>query len=232
MALTGLTQVVERDGKLVLVIEGLQHKRKKASAWQNDTTTILLAGEIGIESDTLKLKVGDGKSIWINLPYVNGGTADGGNTYVLSKTYAEWQNDNTPIDDNVICFESDTARFKVSNGNRIYKDLPYATTDPYIIRLESKDINQNDTYIYGDVIYETDTHKIKIADGVTKYSDLPYLNGNAGYEYDDLLNRVKMLEDKIYELSNFTAIDSNQEEQTGQPVFTPSDTVLNEDLSW
>ena len=221
MALTGLTQVVERDGKLVLVIEGLQHKRKKASAWQNDTTTILLAGEIGIESDTLKLKVGDGKSIWINLPYVNGGTADGGNTYVLSKTYAEWQNDNTPIDDNVICFESDTARFKVSNGNRIYKDLPYATTDPYIIRLESKDINQNDTYIYGDVIYETDTHKIKIADGVTKYSDLPYLNGNAGYEYDDLLNRVKMLEDKIYELSNFTAIDSNQEEQTGQPVFTP-----------
>ena len=221
MALTGLTQVVERDGKLVLVIEGLQHKRKKASAWQNDTTTILLAGEIGIESDTLKLKVGDGKSIWINLPYVNGGTADGGNTYVLSKTYAEWQNDNTPIDDNVICFESDTARFKVSNGNRIYKDLPYATTDPYIIRLESKDINQNDTYIYGDVIYETDTHKIKIADGVTKYSDLPYLNGNAGYEYDDLLNRVKMLEDKIYELSNFTAIDSNQEEQTEEQEYTP-----------
>lgn len=45
-------------------------RRGSATEW-NDvrSTAILQAGEIGLETDTGKFKVGDGTTVWINLPY-------------------------------------------------------------------------------------------------------------------------------------------------------------------
>lgn len=35
---------------------------------------VLLAGEIGLESDTQRLKAGDGISAWVDLPYITAGS--------------------------------------------------------------------------------------------------------------------------------------------------------------
>ncbi|MGX7447088.1 hyaluronate lyase N-terminal domain-containing protein [Dolosigranulum pigrum] len=49
----------------------VQHRRKSASDWQN-SEEILLAGELGVESDTGKVKVGDGTSRYTDLQYLTG----------------------------------------------------------------------------------------------------------------------------------------------------------------
>lgn len=57
----------------------VQHRRKSASDWQN-SEEILLAGELGVESDTGKVKVGDGTSRYSSLQYLTGPKGDQGDT--------------------------------------------------------------------------------------------------------------------------------------------------------
>lgn len=57
----------------------VQHKRKSASDWQN-SEEILLAGELGVESDTGKVKVGDGTSRYTDLQYLTGPKGKQGDT--------------------------------------------------------------------------------------------------------------------------------------------------------
>lgn len=47
----------------------IQSRIDTASNWSNKNP-VLLAGEIGIESDTYRLKAGDGSTSWNNLPYL------------------------------------------------------------------------------------------------------------------------------------------------------------------
>ena len=49
----------------------VQHKRMTANEWRN-SSLILLDGEIGVESDTGYLKVGDGRSRFSELQYLTG----------------------------------------------------------------------------------------------------------------------------------------------------------------
>ena len=55
-----------RNGN-TLNLSALQLKFKMASEWQ--ASDLLLAGELGIEKDTHKFKVGDGLTTWGELPY-------------------------------------------------------------------------------------------------------------------------------------------------------------------
>lgn len=48
---------------------------RTSSSWSS-SNPVLLAGEIGIESDTLKMKVGNGYSGWSSLSYLTGGDSD------------------------------------------------------------------------------------------------------------------------------------------------------------
>ena len=48
-------------------LEHLQVKFAASADWS--TSLVLLAGEIGVESDTHKMKVGDGTTTWGELPY-------------------------------------------------------------------------------------------------------------------------------------------------------------------
>lgn len=57
----------------------VQHRRKSASAWRS-SSEILLAGELGVESDTGKVKVGDGTSRYSSLQYLTGPKGDQGDT--------------------------------------------------------------------------------------------------------------------------------------------------------
>jgi hypothetical protein len=60
----------------------IQVKRGTASAWTS-ANTVLTAGEIGFESDTKKMKVGDGSTAWTSLVYT---ATDGDITAVVAGT--------------------------------------------------------------------------------------------------------------------------------------------------
>ena len=55
----------------------VQHKRMNLADWTN-SEIILLNGEIGIESDTGKAKVGNGTDLYKNLPYIAGARGEKG----------------------------------------------------------------------------------------------------------------------------------------------------------
>lgn len=55
----------------------VQHKRMTASEWA-DSSLILLDGEIGVESDTGRIKVGNGHDLYSNLLYLTGPKGDRG----------------------------------------------------------------------------------------------------------------------------------------------------------
>lgn len=52
----------------------LQLRRDVAADWTS-VNPILAEGEMGVEVDTLKIKVGDGIQVWVDLPYISGDTA-------------------------------------------------------------------------------------------------------------------------------------------------------------
>jgi len=50
----------------------IQLRRDTAANWTS-TDPVLAQGELGIESDTLNLKIGDGVTTWVSAPYYNTG---------------------------------------------------------------------------------------------------------------------------------------------------------------
>jgi Major tropism determinant N-terminal domain len=52
----------------------LQQRRDTAANWTSNNPT-LAAGEIGLETDTAKFKIGNGSTAWASLTYANGITA-------------------------------------------------------------------------------------------------------------------------------------------------------------
>jgi len=53
----------------------IQVRRDSATNWTNANPT-LGNGEIGFETDTLKVKIGNGSTAWTSLAYAKVGTAD------------------------------------------------------------------------------------------------------------------------------------------------------------
>lgn len=70
----------------------IQIKRGTASSWTS-ANTILAAGEIGFETDTRKMKVGDGSTAWTSLNYtdaVPSQTGNSGKFLTTNGTTASW----------------------------------------------------------------------------------------------------------------------------------------------
>ena len=44
-------------------------RRDTADSWNTNSTVVLASGEIGVETDTLKTKIGDGTTEWSALSY-------------------------------------------------------------------------------------------------------------------------------------------------------------------
>lgn len=51
-----------------MTVEHVQLKRGNSASWTSKNPT-LLRGEVGLEMDTKKFKVGDGTTAWNSLPY-------------------------------------------------------------------------------------------------------------------------------------------------------------------
>ena len=75
----------------------IQVRRGTASAWTTANPT-LSAGEMGFETDTLKIKIGDGTTAWVSLGYTTSGaagyattaTASGTTTLTVASAYAQF----------------------------------------------------------------------------------------------------------------------------------------------
>lgn len=55
---------------MAILIERMQAARGTAAQW-TAANPVLLAGEFGWESDTNRMKIGDGSTAWTPLPYLN-----------------------------------------------------------------------------------------------------------------------------------------------------------------
>lgn len=53
----------------------IQHRRGTTSQW-SDANPTLAAGEVGLDTDLMKIKVGDGTTAWSSLAFAKVGTAD------------------------------------------------------------------------------------------------------------------------------------------------------------
>ena len=66
----------------------IQTRRDTAANWTSTNPT-LAAGEPGLETDTGKLKVGNGSTAWNSLAYVGAGTADNSVRYDGRRLYVQ-----------------------------------------------------------------------------------------------------------------------------------------------
>jgi hypothetical protein len=56
-------------------LANVQARKGTAAEWASANPT-LSAGELGLETDTLKFKAGNGTSPWTTLPYIGAGVAE------------------------------------------------------------------------------------------------------------------------------------------------------------
>lgn len=106
----------------------MQQKRGSALDWSN-STLILLAGEIGFETDTNKMKVGNGIDVWNDLDYVvgsesNDATASFGNNYEGLISI-----ENPTIIDTVVQSEWRTLKYVISMSKTSGGTNKFATTE-------------------------------------------------------------------------------------------------------
>ena len=60
----------------------IQQRRGTAAEWLS-ADPVLSSGEIGVETDTLKFKIGDGVTAWSALAYAGGGSGSSGDVFML-----------------------------------------------------------------------------------------------------------------------------------------------------
>lgn len=80
----------------------ISHKYGTASQWTENSSYVLGIAEIGVESDTHKLKVGDGVTTWASLPYIGGATLSASEQRLSSEIFNQQTavtsgNDRTPF---------------------------------------------------------------------------------------------------------------------------------------
>lgn len=67
----------------------MQQKRGTASRWTSQNP-VLLAGEIGLETDTNKIKIGDGTTAWNSLDYLSLDVRDISYTHTQNANLSVW----------------------------------------------------------------------------------------------------------------------------------------------
>ena len=110
----------------------MQQKRGLASRWTS-TNPILLAGEIGVETDTDKLKVGDGVTQWNNLGYTKVDLQTISYTHTQNASLSVWTiTHNLSFKPNVVITDY--------NGNILEGDIAYTSNDEVVVTLSSPHI--------------------------------------------------------------------------------------------
>ena len=117
------------------ILTTFQFKRGTAQRWI-EVNPILKQGEPGFEYDTGKLKIGDGFTPWLALPYINSGDIDvsGQEEMVTVSTYSELP--NTGDEMKLYRVVEDKLLYQWNNSSRRYESLgSTGSFDPSIITL-------------------------------------------------------------------------------------------------
>jgi hypothetical protein len=86
----------------------IQLRRDTASAWAA-SNPVLLAGEVGVETDTRRLKIGDGETSWSGLGYTGGGASFLGDLLDVAAA--------NPVEGSVLTYDEATAKFVADSIN-------------------------------------------------------------------------------------------------------------------
>lgn len=110
----------------------MQQKRGTASRW-TDTNPVLLAGEIGVETDTKKIKIGDGTTHWNNLDYMKVDAQNISYTHTQNASLSVWHiTHNLSFKPNVVITDY--------NGNILECDVEYTGSNTITVTLSESHI--------------------------------------------------------------------------------------------
>jgi hypothetical protein len=125
---------------------------KTSSAWALDTTTILAPGQFGIETDSGRIKCGDGIRDFDHLNYMSAAaTLD-----VIRKTDAQWANDGSRIMVlGQVGINTTYNWMKVGDGVTTWDNLDYLMTPTTTVELSSSDGEGGTTTTVTDTIVLT-----------------------------------------------------------------------------
>lgn len=175
----GVKKVITDDG-----ISGAIPLRKTRETFLTENP-VLSDGQLGIELDTGKIKLGDGNTVYSLLPYIAYGNSIA-DVYAIFSTSENLAKSNPVVPKNTYIFESDTSRIRhCKSGLITYSNIPYmrykkqtvteTSIIPKVIADYSSLLSQYDFVPSNNqIVVEIDTRKFKTGDGTTLYSNLEY----------------------------------------------------------
>lgn len=121
----------------------IRQKYDTAEKWSTNNP-ILLAGEFGIESDTNRIKIGNGTNHWNDLTYASGGGGEGGS--VIIDTVLSSQSSN-PVANRVITEKLDQIYKMLQSleNRKIETEADFIMNGTYILESDWEEI-VNGTY--------------------------------------------------------------------------------------
>jgi len=182
----------------------IQIRRDTASNWSSANPT-LAQGELGLETDTLKLKAGDGSTAWNSASYLidTGGyiTASYSGNVAITGSLA---GDNIKLDGNAISSTNTNGNIQLFPNGTGYTEL-YGNTNAGTIRFNCES-NSHGVTVQGPAHSAAATYTVKLPDtlGLTQASGLVTTDANGVATFDDGISEEYIA---VTSSSNATAVN-------------------------
>lgn len=182
----------------------IQIRRDTASNWSSANPT-LAQGELGLETDTLKVKAGDGSTAWNSASYLidTGGyiTATYSGNVAITGSLA---GDNIKLDGNAISSTNTNGNIQLFPNGTGYTEL-YGNTNAGTIRFNCES-NSHGVTVQGPAHSAAATYTVKLPDtlGLTQASGLVTTDANGVATFDDGISEEYIA---VTSSSNATAVN-------------------------
>lgn len=182
----------------------IQIRRDTASNWSSANPT-LAQGELGLETDTLKVKAGDGSTAWNSASYLidTGGyvTATYSGNVAITGSLA---GDNIKLDGNAISSTNTNGNIQLFPNGTGYTEL-YGNTNAGTIRFNCEN-NSHGVTVQGPAHSAAATYTTKLPDtlGLSQASGLITADANGVVTFDDGISEEYVA---VTSSSNATAVN-------------------------
>ena len=196
----------------------IQQKYDTAENWLTNNP-ILLQGELGYESDTGKIKIGDGTSSWNSLSYINAVSLDSDQIIAGSKTFLE-----RPIISVLSDLPEGYQRVKYlesTGGQYINTGIYYTNGTKLVVDFEETAFVGSYPKVFGtEAGSNNQTFKLDIRSTDSKFG---YGNGEVSLGYGSVLNRryyVEIIDSSFYLNKTFVVkSDSSGIPTNAYPIY-------------
>lgn len=166
-------------------IDYLIARKGTAEEWaEKNPSPVLKLGELGVETDTHRMKIGDGVTPWSSLPYLTCPIDGESVTIQVNRgTAAELAASNSVLPAGVIVLEEDTRKTKFGDGSTPWNSLPYSTCPVDGVEVPLKINRDTDANLVlndpvvpsGELLLNLTTGRLTCGDGTSKHSELPVI---------------------------------------------------------